>query len=144
MLDERKEQCCFCKRCLLIFMTFYEFPKPGVNFHDFSRPGKKIMEFHDFSRFSTTGYTLNIWMLLHYQRYLSILKQALRYRGKHGHTHGIRSQLSDCTTISEIPQYKTNTQWLNKLGHTCKTLTTTLEIPYYRNIAWKKRLNAEF
>ena len=36
------------------------FPKPGVNFHDFSRPGKEKMEFHDFSRFSMTGYTLKI------------------------------------------------------------------------------------
>ena len=34
------------------------FPKPGVNFHDFSRPGKEKMEFHDFSRFSITRYIL--------------------------------------------------------------------------------------
>ena len=41
MLDERKEQCHFARGCLLISMTFYEFSKPGVNFHDFSRPGKE-------------------------------------------------------------------------------------------------------
>ena len=58
MLDERKEQHCFARGCLLISMTFYEFSKPGVNFHDFSRPEKNKMEFHDFSRFSMTGYTL--------------------------------------------------------------------------------------
>ena len=40
MLDERKEQRRFARECLLISMTFYEFSKPGVNFHDFSRPGK--------------------------------------------------------------------------------------------------------
>ena len=63
MLDERKQQCCFAKGCLLISMTFKDFPKPGVNFHDFSRPGKK-MEFHDFSRFSMTGYTLTLILIL--------------------------------------------------------------------------------
>ena len=41
MLDERKEQCRFAKRCLLISRTFMNFPKPGVIFHDFSRPGKR-------------------------------------------------------------------------------------------------------
>ena len=39
-------------------MIFTNFPKLGVNFHDFSRPGKQ-MEFHDFSRFSMTSYTLH-------------------------------------------------------------------------------------
>ena len=43
MLDERKEQRRFAKGCLLISMTFMNVPKPGVNFHDFSRPGKKLM-----------------------------------------------------------------------------------------------------
>ena len=63
MLDERKEQRCFVRGYLLIYMTFMNFPKPGVNFHDFSRPEKK-MEFHDFSRFSMTGHTLSIYDLV--------------------------------------------------------------------------------
>ena len=41
MLDERKEQRHFAKRCLLISMTFYEFSKTGVNLNEFSRPAKK-------------------------------------------------------------------------------------------------------
>ena len=41
------------------------FPKPGINLHDFSRAGEK-KEFHDFSRFSMTGYTLILdkWLLV--------------------------------------------------------------------------------
>ena len=33
--------CSFCKRMPYISMPFMNFPKPGVKFHDFSRPGKR-------------------------------------------------------------------------------------------------------
>ena len=47
------ETCSFTRGCLMISMTFMNFPKPGVKFHDFSRPGKRneipwlFQVFHD-------------------------------------------------------------------------------------------------
>ena len=35
------EPCCFARGCLIICMTFMNFPKPGVKFHVFSRPRKR-------------------------------------------------------------------------------------------------------
>ena len=35
------ELCGFARGCLIISMTFMNFPKPPVKFHDFSRPGKR-------------------------------------------------------------------------------------------------------
>ena len=42
MLDERQEQCHFVRGGLLISMTFMNFSKPGVDFHDF--PGLEKSE----------------------------------------------------------------------------------------------------
>ena len=57
MLNEgNKGTMSFRERMPFNFHDCLSFPKPRVNFQNFSRPGKK--EFHDFSRFSTTGYTL--------------------------------------------------------------------------------------